>query len=192
MPYLPDGITQYDTQPDPLDHRRASRVRFAAACLPVLIGVGAGSKILLWLVQPCAEGCSLAFGSRIGGAIMVSVLALFFLLRYQNTWLERRCNDAERGWRVAEWLGKINLGLVAISLVLPPFALPLIVLGWLQFAYGLCLPANPFPNASGYPRPRHARAAIWRVGSGDFGGGVARGFVGVNPFPFSGCLRCKA
>ena len=34
MPYLPDGITQYDTQPNPLDHRRASRVRFAAACLP--------------------------------------------------------------------------------------------------------------------------------------------------------------
>jgi len=26
-----------------------------------------------------------AAGSRIGGAIMVSVLALFFLLRYQNT-----------------------------------------------------------------------------------------------------------
>ena len=25
--------------------------------------------------------------------------------------------------------------------------------GWLQFAYGLCLPANPLPNASGYPRP---------------------------------------
>ena len=51
----------------------------------MLIGVGAVGKILLWLVQPCAEGCSLAFGSRIGGAIMVSVLALFFLLRYQNT-----------------------------------------------------------------------------------------------------------
>ena len=153
MPYLPDGITQYNTQPDPLDHRRASRARFAAACLPVLIGVGAVGKILLWLVQPCAEGCSLAFGSRIGGAIMVSVLALFFLLRHQNTWLERRCNDAERGWRVAEWLFNISLGLVAISLVLPPFALPLIALSWLQFAYGLCLPANPLPNASGYPRP---------------------------------------
>ena len=153
MPYLPDGITQYDTQPDPLGHRRASRVRFAAAYLPVWIGVGAVSKILLWLVQPCAEGCSLAFGSRIDGAIMVSVLVLFALLRHQNTWLERRCNDAKRGWRVAEWLGKINLALAAISLVLPPFALPLIALGWLQFAYGLCLPANPLPNASGYPRP---------------------------------------
>lgn len=34
MPYLPDGITQYDTQPDLLNHRRASRVRFAPpACL---------------------------------------------------------------------------------------------------------------------------------------------------------------
>ena len=81
------------------------------------------------------------------------MLALFFLLRHQNTWLERRCNDAERGWRVAEWLFNISLGLVAISLVLPPFALPLIALSWLQFAYGLCLPANPLPNASGYPRP---------------------------------------
>ena len=173
MPYLPDGITQYDTQPDPLDHRRASRVHFAAACLPVLIGVGAVSKILLWLVQPCAEGCSLAFGSRIGGAIMVSVLALFFLLRYQNTWLERRCNDAERGWRVAEWLFNISLGLAAICLRLMPTR-------------------QPVAQRQRLSPPRHARAAIWRVGSGDFGGGVARGFVGVNPFPFSGCLRCKA
>ncbi|WP_455046920.1 hypothetical protein [Kingella oralis] len=173
MPYLPDGITQYDTQPNPLDHRRASRVRFAAACLPVLIGVGAVSKILLWLVQPCAEGCSLAFGSRIGGAIMVSVLALFFLLRYQNTWLERRCNDAERGWRVAEWLFNISLGLAAICLRLMPTR-------------------QPVAQRQRLSPPRHARAAIWRVGSGDFGGGVARGFVGVNPFPFSGCLRCKA
>lgn len=77
----------------------------------------------------------------------------FFLLRYQNIWLERRCNDAERGWRVAEWLFNISLGLVAISMILPPLALPIIALGWLQFAYGLCLPANPLPNASGYPRP---------------------------------------
>ncbi len=102
MPYLPDGITQYDTQPDPLDPRRASRARFAAACLPVFIGIGVLGKIVLWLAQPCADGCSLAFGSRIGGAVSVLLLAIFFLLRYQNSWLERRCNDAERGWRVAE------------------------------------------------------------------------------------------
>ena len=97
MSYIPDGVAEYDTQPDPLNQNRASLIRFAAACLPVLMGVGAVGKILLWLVQPCAEGCSLAFGSRIGGAIMVSVLALFALLRYQNTWLERCCNNAERG-----------------------------------------------------------------------------------------------
>ena len=111
------------------------------------------AKVLLWLHQSCAEGCNLSFGPRIVGAVGVAVLATFVLLRQQNIWLERRCNDAERGWRVAEWLFNISLGLVAISLVLPPFALPLIALGWLQFAYGLCLPANPLPNASGYPRP---------------------------------------
>lgn len=38
-------------------------------------------------------------------------------------------------------------------MILPPFALPIIALGWLQFAYGLCLPANPLLNASGYLRP---------------------------------------
>lgn len=161
MPHLPDGITQYDTQPDPLDHRRASRVRFAAACLPVWIGVGAVSKILLWLVQPCAEGCSLAFGSRIGGVTMVSVLALFALLRYQNTWLERRCNDAERGWVVGEWLFKISIGLTFIGLLSSRAALLLIALGWVQFVYGLALPANPLPNIHGFPHPdtpalRHA------------------------------------
>ena len=95
------------------------------------------AKVLLWLHQSCAEGCNLSFGPRIGGAVGVAVLATFVLLRQQNIWLERRCNDAERGWRVAEWLFNISVGLVAISLVLPPFALPLIALGWLQFAYGL-------------------------------------------------------
>ena len=78
MPYLPDGVTEYDTQPDPLDHRRASRARFAAACLPVFIGIGVLGKIVLWLAQTCADGCRFAFGSRIGGAMSVLLLAIFF------------------------------------------------------------------------------------------------------------------
>ena len=31
MSYIPDGVTEYDTQPDPLNKNRASRIRFAAA-----------------------------------------------------------------------------------------------------------------------------------------------------------------
>lgn len=32
MSYIPDGVTEYDTQPDPLNQNRASLIRFAAAC----------------------------------------------------------------------------------------------------------------------------------------------------------------
>lgn len=135
MSYIPDGVTEYDTQPDPLNQNRASRIRFAAACLPLWIGIGVLAKLLFWLHQPCAQGCNLSFGTRIGGAMGVFVLATFTLLRQQNIWLERRCNDAERGWAVGEWLFKINIG--------------------------LALPANPLPNIHGFPHPdtpalRHA------------------------------------
>lgn len=102
MPYIPDGVTEYDTQPDPLNNHRASRARFAAACLPVFVGIGVLTKLQLWLTQSCAAGCGLSFGPRINGAVGVFTLATFMLLRYQNIWLERRCNDAECGWRAGE------------------------------------------------------------------------------------------
>lgn len=46
------------------------------------------------------------------------------------------------------------------------FALLLIALGWLQFACGLLLPANPLLNASGYPRPNTIalRCGAWEAG----------------------------
>ena len=81
MSYIPDGVTEYDTQPDPLNKNRASRIRFAAACLPLWIGMGVLAKLLFWLHQPCAQGCNLSFGPRIGGAMGVFVLATFTLLR---------------------------------------------------------------------------------------------------------------
>ena len=87
------------------------------------------AKVLLWLHQSCAEGCNLSFGPRIGGAVGVAVLATFVLLRQQNIWLERRCNDAERGWAVGEWLFKINIGLAFIGLISSKAALLLIALG---------------------------------------------------------------
>ena len=77
MSYIPDGVTEYDTQPDPLNQNRASRIRFATACLPLWIGMGVLAKVLLWLHQSCAEGCNLSFGPRIGGAVGVFVLAIF-------------------------------------------------------------------------------------------------------------------
>lgn len=161
MSYIPDGVTEYDTQPDPLNKNRASRTRFAAACLPLWIGIGVLAKLLFWLHQSCAQDCNLSFGSRIGGAMGVFVLATFTLLRYQNIWLERRCNDAERGWAVGEWLFKISIGLAFIGLLSSRAALLLIALGWVQFVYGLALPANPLPNIHGFPHPdtptlRHA------------------------------------
>lgn len=110
MSYIPDGVTEYDTQPDPLNKNRASRTRFAAACLPLWIGIGVLAKLLFWLHQSCAQDCNLSFGSRIGGAMGVFVLATFTLLRYQNIWLERRCNDAERGWRWANGCSKSAWG----------------------------------------------------------------------------------
>ena len=166
MPNIPDGITEYDTQPDPLNNHCASRSRFAAACLPVFVGIGVLAKLQLWLAQSCAAGCGLSFGPRINGAVGVFTLATFMLLRYQNIWLERRCNDAECGWRAGEWLFKISVGCAFIGLVSSKFALLLIALGWLQFACGLLLPANPLPNASGYPRPDTPalRYGTWAAG----------------------------
>ena len=81
MSYIPDGVTEYDTQPDPLNQNRASLIRFAAARLPLWIGMGVLAKLLFWLHQPCAKGCNLSFGTRIGGAMGVFVLATFTLLR---------------------------------------------------------------------------------------------------------------
>ena len=153
MSYIPDGVTEYDTQPDPLNKNRASRIRFAAACLPLWIGMSVLAKLLFWLHQSCAQGCNLSFGTRIGGAMGVFVLATFTLLRYQNIWLERRCNDAERGWQIAEWLFKLSIGLAFIGLLSSRAALLLIALGWVQFVYGLALPANPLPNIHGFPHP---------------------------------------
>jgi len=39
----------YDNQPDYDDHRRASRIRFAAANLPVLLGVWLLAAWLVWM-----------------------------------------------------------------------------------------------------------------------------------------------
>ena len=153
MSYIPDGVTEYDTQPDPLNKNRASRIRFAAACLPLFAGIGMLAKVLLWLHQSCAESCNLSFGPRIGGAVGVAVLATFVLLRQQNIWLERPCNDAERGWVVGEWLFKISVGLAFIGLVSSKAALLLVTIGWVQFVYSLALPANPLPNIHGFPHP---------------------------------------
>ena len=111
----------------------------------------------------------MSFGPRIGGAMGVFVLATFTLLRYQNIWLERRCNDAERGWQIAEWLFKLSIGLAFIGLLSSRAALLLVALSWVQFVYSLALPANPLPNIHGFPHPdtpalRHAawEQPCWR------------------------------
>ena len=123
------------------------------------------AKVLLWLHQSCAEGCNLSFGPRIGGAVGVAVLATFVLLRQQNIWLERRCNDAERGWAVGEWLFKINIGLAFIGLIFVQSrpAVDCAGLGAICLRLGAaCQPLAQYPRLSA---SRHARAAPCRMGA---------------------------
>lgn len=145
----------YDDQPDYDDHRRASRIRFAAANLPVLLGVWLLATMLLWLGNTCMENrCGgNVMGGQIGGAIQVFVLAVYGLLHYQNRWLERRCNDAGCGGRIAEIMLYAAMVLAVVSFVLPMLALPIVFGGLLQFVFGLALPSNPLPNLMGYPKP---------------------------------------
>lgn len=149
-PEDPDGFILYDGRPDPLDNRRVSRTRFAAVNLPILLGIGVVSALLLWINQSCLEQCSLS--RQVGGAVYVFAIALYGLLHYQSTWLEKRCNDAGKGHYPAIWMFRISIILAAISLIFPVYTLPMVVGGLLQFAYGMILPSNPLPNLMGYPK----------------------------------------
>ena len=131
----PDGFILYDERPDPFDNRRASRTRFAAVNLPILLGISAVSALLLWITQSCLGQCGI--NRQVGGAVHVFAIALYGLLHYQSTWLEKRCNDAGKGHYPAIWMFRISLVLAAISLILPVFTLPMVAGGLLQFvAYG--------------------------------------------------------
>ena len=133
----PDGFILYDERPDPFDNRRASRTRFAAVNLPILLGISAVSALLLWITQSCLGQCGI--NRQVGGAVHVFAIALYGLLHYQSTWLEKRCNDAGKGHYPAIWMFRISLVLAAISLILPVFTLPMVADGLLQFVYGdLC------------------------------------------------------
>ena len=94
-PEDPDGFILYDERPDPFDNRRVSRTRFAAVNLPILLGIGVVSALLLWINQSCLEQCSLS--RQVGGAVYVFAIALYGLPHYQSTGLEKRCNDAGKG-----------------------------------------------------------------------------------------------
>lgn len=149
-PEDPDNFILYDERPDPFDNRRVSRTRFAAVNLPILLGIGVVSALLLWINQSCLEQCSLS--RQVGGAVYVFAIALYGLLHYQSTWLEKRCNDAEKGHYPAIWMFRISIVLAAISLIFPVFTWPMVASGLLQFIYGMILPSNPLPNLMGYPK----------------------------------------
>ena len=127
----PDGFILYDERPDPFDNRRASRTRFAAVNLPILLGISAVSALLLWITQSCLGQCGI--NRQVGGAVHVFAIALYGLLHYQSTWLEKRCNDAGKGHYPAIWMFRISLVLAAISLILPVFTLPMVAGGFLGF-----------------------------------------------------------
>ncbi|MDO4878917.1 MAG: hypothetical protein Q3966_06450 [Neisseria sp.] len=80
-------------------------------------------------------------------------MATYTLLLYQNTLLEKRCNDAGRGNYIAYCLSRANMALAVLNLLLPILPSLLIFGGLLQFALGLALPANPLPNLMGCPKP---------------------------------------
>lgn len=157
MPYI-----EYDNTPDLFDNRRLSRTRFLAHNLPVVLGFNVLFPLTAWLLDRAAGTTGTSFG-HIGSAVAVFVAAAYLLLRWQNGLLERRCNDAGRGWRVSEWLLKIAAVSAAIGGVLPAFGLPVFLVIWIQVLFGLYLPANPHPNISGAPRPDTSavRLAAW-------------------------------
>lgn len=154
MPYI-----EYDNAPDLFDNRRLSRTRFLAHNLPVVLGFNILFPLTAWLLDKASGTAGTAFG-HIGSAVAVFVAAAYLLLRWQNGLLERRCNDAGRGWRVSEWLLKIAAVSAAIGGVLPVFGMPVFLVIWIQILFGLYLPANPHPNISGAPRP-DTRAVRW-------------------------------
>ncbi len=149
-PEDPDGFILYDERPDPFDNRRVNRTRFAAVNLPILLGIGVVSALLLWINQSCLDQCSLS--RQVGGSVYVFAIAFYGLLHYQSTWLEKRCNDAEKGHYPAIWMFRISIVLAAISLIFPAFTWPMVAGGLLQFVYGMILPSNPLPNLMGYPK----------------------------------------
>lgn len=104
-----DCVIVYEETADLFDQRRASRIRFAAANLPILLGVWVLAWILFWLYNQASISGKTASGLQIGSAMTVFVLAIYRLLHYQNLWLERRCNDAGKAWDTAEYVKKGKL-----------------------------------------------------------------------------------
>ena len=149
-PEDPDSFILYDERPDPFDNRRVSRTRFAAVNLPILLGIGVVSALLLWINQSCWNNAASA--DRSEAPCMSLPFALYGLLHYQSTWLEKRCNDAEKGHYPAIWMFRISIVLAAISLIFPVFTWPMVASGLLQFIYGMILPSNPLPNLMGLPK----------------------------------------
>lgn len=143
---------EYDGRPDPTDRRRLGRFRFAAYCLPLLTAASALAWLTVWLSGLVRQGAGI-MSMRSGDALAVFVLAVYLLVRGQDKLLERRCNDAGRGWFAAEWLCRIGGILAVTGVVLPVTGVPLVLVLLAQFVYGNCLPANPHPNLSGAPRP---------------------------------------
>lgn len=148
-----DCVIVYEETADLFDQRRASRVRFAAANLPILLGVWILAWILFWLYNQASISGKTTSGLQIGGAMTVFVLAIYRLLHYQNLWLERRCNDAGKAWDTAEYVKKISFCLAIVGMVLPTFALPIVFGGLFQFIFGMLLPGNRKPNISGATQP---------------------------------------
>ncbi|EGZ51189.1 hypothetical protein [Neisseria wadsworthii] len=140
---------EYESKHDPLDNRRLARSRFAAYCLPAALAALLLNRFVPWFLD--------VFGSvgsnqtHLGKAGVAFAFFSCVLIYYQNKQLDKRCNDAGRGWTVCRRVYQLGMGSAVLSAVIPllmPFALLAMLV---QFVYGLALPANSEPNLSGYP-----------------------------------------
>ena len=109
----PDGFILYDERPDPFDNRRASRTRFAAVNLPILLGISAVSALLLWITQSCLGQCGI--NRQVGGAVHVFAIALYGC-----------CTIKALGWKSAAMMPERGIirryGCSELASYLPPSA----------------------------------------------------------------------
>ncbi|OSI15140.1 hypothetical protein [Neisseria dumasiana] len=140
---------EYASEHNPLDNRRLARSRFAAYCLPSALV----ALLLHWFI-PWFLGVFNSVGSTQTHLGKAGVAFAFFtgcLIYYQNKQLDKRCNDAGRGWSIGRMVYLSGI-VVAVAAAFIPFLMPFVLLVMsAQFVYGLVLPADPQPNLSGYP-----------------------------------------
>ncbi|KPN70740.1 hypothetical protein [Neisseria sp. 83E34] len=140
---------EYESKHDPLDNRRLARSRFAAYCLPVALAVLLLNRFVPWFLDVFNSVGSIQ--THLGKAGVAFAFFSYCLIYYQNKQLDKRCNDAERGWTVCRRVYQLGVGLAVLAAFIPLLMAFVLLVMLVQFVYGLALPENSKPNLSGYP-----------------------------------------